>query len=99
MDFTEINSRGKRGELLRRIDRQNSRFGTSETTIIEFGLPASSVQLESAKSAFNENYNIRKNAFYYNGDSMETQRNVGETAKLASFLDNTLATWRLNERC
>ncbi|GFT40478.1 hypothetical protein TNCV_1646541 [Trichonephila clavipes] len=26
MDFTEINSRGKRGELLGRIDRQNSRF-------------------------------------------------------------------------
>ncbi|GFU51814.1 transposable element Tc3 transposase [Trichonephila clavipes] len=54
MDFTEINSRGKRGELLGRIDRQNSRFRTAKTTIIKFGLHASFVELESAKSALNE---------------------------------------------
>ncbi|GFV68840.1 uncharacterized protein TNCV_1985051 [Trichonephila clavipes] len=54
MDFTEINSRGKRGELLERIDRQNSRFRTAKTTIIKFGLHASFVELESAKSAVNE---------------------------------------------
>ncbi|GFU23848.1 hypothetical protein TNCV_3331331 [Trichonephila clavipes] len=54
MDFTEINSRGKRKELLRRIDRQNSLFRTAKTTIIKFGLHASFVELESAKSALNE---------------------------------------------
>ncbi|GFW14520.1 hypothetical protein TNCV_2358441 [Trichonephila clavipes] len=54
MDFTEINSRGKRGELLRRIDRQNSRFQTAKTTIIKLGLHGYFVELESAKSALNE---------------------------------------------
>ncbi|GFW94809.1 cubilin [Trichonephila clavipes] len=54
MVFTEINSRGKRGELLGRIDRQNSRFRTAKTTTIKFGLYASFVELESAKSALNE---------------------------------------------
>ncbi|GFW25316.1 transposable element Tcb1 transposase [Trichonephila clavipes] len=54
MDITEINSRGKRGEVLGRIDRQNSRFRTAKTTIIKFGLQASFVELESAKSALNE---------------------------------------------
>ncbi|GFX31443.1 uncharacterized protein LOC103524116 [Trichonephila clavipes] len=56
MDFTEINSRGKRGELLGRIDRQNSRFRTAKTIIIKFGLHASFVELESAKSALNEGH-------------------------------------------
>ncbi|GFW18960.1 uncharacterized protein TNCV_164761 [Trichonephila clavipes] len=54
MDFTEINSRGKRGELLGRIDRQNSRFRTAKTIIIKFGLHASFVELESAKNSVNE---------------------------------------------
>ncbi|GFT80701.1 DUF1758 domain-containing protein [Trichonephila clavipes] len=54
MEFMEINSRGKRGELLERIDRQNSRFRTAKTTIIKFGLHASFVELEFAKSALNE---------------------------------------------
>ncbi|GFW95869.1 HTH_Tnp_Tc3_2 domain-containing protein [Trichonephila clavipes] len=49
MEFTEINSRGKRGELLEGIDRQNSRLRTAKTTIIKFGLHASFVELESAK--------------------------------------------------
>ncbi|GFV57192.1 WD_REPEATS_REGION domain-containing protein [Trichonephila clavipes] len=57
MDFTEINSRGKRGELLGRIDRQNSRFRTAKTIIIKFGLHASFVELESAKKAVNEVFN------------------------------------------
>ncbi|GFT39934.1 uncharacterized protein TNCV_336451 [Trichonephila clavipes] len=55
MHFTEINSRGKRGELLGRIDRQNFRFRTAKTIIIKFGLHASFVELESAKNAVNEN--------------------------------------------
>ncbi|GFU01667.1 hypothetical protein TNCV_1522081 [Trichonephila clavipes] len=54
MDITEINSRGKWGELLGRIDRQNSRFRTAKTTIIKFGLHASFVESESAKNAVNE---------------------------------------------
>ncbi|GFY10259.1 hypothetical protein TNCV_2629381 [Trichonephila clavipes] len=54
MDFTEINSRGKREELLELIDRQNSLFRTAKTTIMKFGLHASFVELESAKSALNE---------------------------------------------
>ncbi|GFW59838.1 uncharacterized protein TNCV_213801 [Trichonephila clavipes] len=54
MDFTEINSRGKRGELLGRIDRQNSRFRTAKTIIIKLGLHASFVELKSAKNALNE---------------------------------------------
>ncbi|GFV14024.1 uncharacterized protein TNCV_525011 [Trichonephila clavipes] len=54
LDFTEINYRGKRGELLGRIDRQNSRFRTAKTIIIKFGLHASFVELESAKNAVNE---------------------------------------------
>ncbi|GFY31443.1 hypothetical protein TNCV_4990021 [Trichonephila clavipes] len=54
MDFTEINSRVKRGELFERIDRQNSRFRTAKSTIIKFGLHASFVELEPAKSALNE---------------------------------------------
>ncbi|GFV47031.1 hypothetical protein TNCV_2699251 [Trichonephila clavipes] len=36
------------------MDRQNSRFRTAKTTIIKFGLHASVVELESAKSALNE---------------------------------------------
>ncbi|GFU66777.1 ATP-dependent DNA helicase [Trichonephila clavipes] len=51
MDVSEINSRRK---LVGRIDRQNSRFRTAKTTIIKFGLHASFVELESAKSALNE---------------------------------------------
>ncbi|GFT20959.1 transposable element Tcb2 transposase [Trichonephila clavipes] len=54
MDFTEINSRGKRRELLGRIDRQNSRFRTAKTIIIKYGLHASFVESESAKNALNE---------------------------------------------
>ncbi|GFU48341.1 hypothetical protein TNCV_1634571 [Trichonephila clavipes] len=54
MNFTEINSRWKLGELLGRIDRQNSRFRTGKTAIIKFGLHASFLELESAKSALNE---------------------------------------------
>ncbi|GFY20657.1 hypothetical protein TNCV_1118911 [Trichonephila clavipes] len=54
MDFTEINSRGKRGELLELIDRQNSRFRTAKTTVIKCGLHASFNELESAKTALNE---------------------------------------------
>ncbi|GFX23561.1 mitogen-activated protein kinase-binding protein 1 [Trichonephila clavipes] len=53
MDFTEINSRGKRGELLGRIDRQNSHFRTTRTITIKFGLYVSFVELESAKNALN----------------------------------------------
>ncbi|GFY16974.1 retrovirus-related Pol polyprotein from transposon 297 [Trichonephila clavipes] len=56
MDFTEINSRGKRGELLGRIDRQISRFRTAKTIIIKFGLHASFVEAESAKNALNEGH-------------------------------------------
>ncbi|GFW09126.1 hypothetical protein TNCV_315371 [Trichonephila clavipes] len=62
MDFTEINSRGKRGELLERIDRQNSRFRTDKTTIIKFYLHASFVELESAKSALNEPTSVDKSS-------------------------------------
>ncbi|GFY00633.1 hypothetical protein TNCV_2140271 [Trichonephila clavipes] len=54
MDFTEINSRGKRGELLGRIDRQNSRFRTAKTITIKVDLHASFVELESAKNALNQ---------------------------------------------
>ncbi|GFV87808.1 retrovirus-related Pol polyprotein from transposon 412 [Trichonephila clavipes] len=54
MDFTEINSRGKRRVLLGRIDRQNSRFLTAKTIIVNFGLHASFDELESAKNAVNE---------------------------------------------
>ncbi|GFW43358.1 hypothetical protein TNCV_2924061 [Trichonephila clavipes] len=53
IDFTEINSRGKRGDI-GRIDTQISRFRTAKTAIIKFGLHASFVELESAKSALNE---------------------------------------------
>ncbi|GFV20531.1 uncharacterized protein TNCV_4142921 [Trichonephila clavipes] len=59
MDFTEMNSRGKRGELLERIDRQNSRFRTAKTTIIKFGLHASFVELESAKNVVNEKVGLK----------------------------------------
>ncbi|GFY26936.1 hypothetical protein TNCV_930771 [Trichonephila clavipes] len=54
MDFREINSRGKRGELSGRVDRQNSHIRTAKTTIIKFGLSASFVELEFAKSALNK---------------------------------------------
>ncbi|GFY06804.1 hypothetical protein TNCV_482091 [Trichonephila clavipes] len=46
--------RGKRGELLGLIVRQNSRFRTAKTVIIKFGLDASFVDLESAKNSLNE---------------------------------------------
>ncbi|PRD29091.1 UNVERIFIED_CONTAM: hypothetical protein NCL1_30480 [Trichonephila clavipes] len=59
MDFTKINSRGKRRELLGCIDRQNSRFRTAETIIIKFGLHASFIELESAKNALNESAFVR----------------------------------------
>ncbi|GFX94214.1 hypothetical protein TNCV_4292591 [Trichonephila clavipes] len=67
MDFTEINSRWKRGELLGRIDRQNSRF---RTTIIKFGLHASFVELESTKSALNEDWWCRAGR----GNAVKTRR-------------------------
>ncbi|GFU65804.1 hypothetical protein TNCV_5059381 [Trichonephila clavipes] len=54
MEFTDINSMGERGELLGRIDRQNSRFRTARTIIIKFGLHAYFVELESAKNVLNE---------------------------------------------
>ncbi|GFX38036.1 hypothetical protein TNCV_3836351 [Trichonephila clavipes] len=54
MGFTEINSREKRGEFLGRTDRQNSRFRTAKTTRIKFSLHDSFVELESSKSALNE---------------------------------------------
>ncbi|GFW20367.1 transposable element Tcb1 transposase [Trichonephila clavipes] len=54
MGFTEINSSGKRGEFLGRIDRQNSRFRTAKTTRTKFGLHDSFVELKSSKSALNE---------------------------------------------
>ncbi|GFW61683.1 hypothetical protein TNCV_3706181 [Trichonephila clavipes] len=54
MEFMEINSRGKRGELLERIDRQNSRFRTAKTRIIKFGFHGSFDELKSAKSVFNK---------------------------------------------
>ncbi|GFU16252.1 hypothetical protein TNCV_4422131 [Trichonephila clavipes] len=53
MDFPEINSRGKREELLGRIDKQNSLFRTTKTVIIKFGLHVSFIELESAKNALN----------------------------------------------
>ncbi|GFV67840.1 uncharacterized protein TNCV_926061 [Trichonephila clavipes] len=53
-NYSVCSSRGKRGELLERIDRQNSRFRTAKTAIIKFGLHASFVELESAKIALNE---------------------------------------------
>ncbi|GFS95263.1 hypothetical protein TNCV_2630911 [Trichonephila clavipes] len=63
MDFMEINSRVKRGGLLERIDRQNSRFRTAKTVIIKFGLHASFVELESAKNVVNESSGeLRQNA-------------------------------------
>ncbi|GFW75709.1 uncharacterized protein TNCV_4428921 [Trichonephila clavipes] len=71
MDFTEINSRGKRGELLGRIDRQNSRFRTAKTIIIKFGLHASFVELESAKNAVNE-----KGNFWRERDDKQTKTDV-----------------------
>ncbi|GFU39416.1 hypothetical protein TNCV_3454581 [Trichonephila clavipes] len=58
MGFTEINSRGKRGEFLGRIDRQNSRFRTAKTTRRKFGLHDSFVELESSKNAVNETGNL-----------------------------------------
>ncbi|GFV67381.1 hypothetical protein TNCV_3671361 [Trichonephila clavipes] len=59
MNFTEINSRGERRELLGHIDKQNCRFRAAKTTIIKFGLHASFVELESGKSALNEVIDIR----------------------------------------
>ncbi|GFT99590.1 HTH_Tnp_Tc3_2 domain-containing protein [Trichonephila clavipes] len=44
------------GRVIGRIGRQNFRFRTAKTTIIKFGLHASFVELESAKSALNETY-------------------------------------------
>ncbi|GFW30580.1 transposable element Tc1 transposase [Trichonephila clavipes] len=67
MDFTEINSRGKRGELLGRIDRQNSLFRTAKTTIIKFALHASFVELESAKSALNERVKFEQISVFERG--------------------------------
>ncbi|GFX89819.1 hypothetical protein TNCV_2246191 [Trichonephila clavipes] len=54
MDFTEINSRGKREELMGRVDRQNSRFRTAKTIITKFGLHASFAESQSAKNFLNE---------------------------------------------
>ncbi|GFV90904.1 DUF4817 domain-containing protein [Trichonephila clavipes] len=71
MDFMEINSRRKRGELLRRIDKKNSRLRTAKTIIIKFGLHASFVELESIKNALNERYrtlNCNKTTMYYSID-------------------------------
>ncbi|GFT04042.1 uncharacterized protein TNCV_3346021 [Trichonephila clavipes] len=85
MDFTEINSRGKRKELLRRIDRQNSLFRTAKTTIIKFGLHASFVELESAKSALiellmcGEALNNDERDFTFNGVDYKTS--VIDTAR------------------
>ncbi|GFU86339.1 hypothetical protein TNCV_2116921, partial [Trichonephila clavipes] len=50
-DFTELQVEA--GELLGRIDRQNSSFRTTRTIIIKFGLHVSFVELKSAKNALN----------------------------------------------
>ncbi|GFW41911.1 transposable element Tcb2 transposase [Trichonephila clavipes] len=81
MDFTEINSRGKRGELLGRIDRQNSRFRAAKTTIIKFGLHASFVELESAKSALNED-EVEKLAYQLNEEAERTERPIRRLSKV-----------------
>ncbi|GFU26770.1 hypothetical protein TNCV_1838271 [Trichonephila clavipes] len=83
MDFTEINFRGKRGELLGRIDRQNSRFRTAKTIIIKFGLDASFVVLESSKNAVNEEsqVNTSKEPFFF--PEFDTNR----FSSFKSFLD------------
>ncbi|GFT35715.1 uncharacterized protein TNCV_2944031 [Trichonephila clavipes] len=68
-DFTEINSKGERGELLGRMDRQNFRFRTAKSIIIKFGLKASFfVQLESAKDALNEAGGIIGPYFFKNDE-------------------------------
>ncbi|GFV81629.1 adenylate cyclase type 2 [Trichonephila clavipes] len=58
MDFIEINSRGKRGELLGRIDRQNSRFLTAKTIIIKFCLRASFVELECRQRGIDDKNSV-----------------------------------------
>ncbi|GFY15326.1 uncharacterized protein TNCV_1571371 [Trichonephila clavipes] len=50
---------GSGEELLRRIDRQNSRFRTAKTIMIKLGLQASFVELESTKNALNECHDRR----------------------------------------
>ncbi|GFV51175.1 rho GTPase-activating protein 100F [Trichonephila clavipes] len=99
MDFTEINSRGKRGELWGRIDRQNFRFRTAKTTIIKFGLHASFVELESAKSALNEpgsSTAMATNSWQYcrvvgsNPDAAEDQSN----RRTDALLKDLTLTWR-----
>ncbi|GFU89479.1 hypothetical protein TNCV_3902951 [Trichonephila clavipes] len=51
------------GKLLGRIDGQNSRFRTAKTTIIKFGLHASFVELESAKSAAQRGIDDKNSVF------------------------------------
>ncbi|GFX86923.1 transposable element Tc1 transposase [Trichonephila clavipes] len=67
MDFTEINSRGKRGELLGRIDKQNSRFRTAKTIIINVDLHASFVESESAKNALNQRVKFEQISVFERG--------------------------------
>ncbi|GFX95924.1 hypothetical protein TNCV_2085041 [Trichonephila clavipes] len=82
MDFTEINSSGKRAELLGRIDRQNYRFRTAKTIKINFGLHASFVELESAKNAVNEaviastNYEDEKRTATAGSDVVQSGRPI-----------------------
>ncbi|GFW96060.1 transposable element Tcb2 transposase [Trichonephila clavipes] len=84
MYFTEINSRRKRGVLLERIDRQNSRFRTAETAIIKFGLHASFVELESAKRALNES--VTMTGHIYRDVILEQHVRLFRAAMSAEFL-------------
>ncbi|GFX61297.1 hypothetical protein TNCV_1171361 [Trichonephila clavipes] len=92
MDFPEINSRGKRGELLGRIDRRNSRFGTAKTIIIKFGLHASFVELESAKNAVNEKASDKPATppSRPDEDMRLNERDCEESEESADVIDNIL---------
>ncbi|GFU87361.1 hypothetical protein TNCV_2716471 [Trichonephila clavipes] len=88
--------RGKRGELLGRIDRQNSRFRTAKTIIIKFGLHASFVESESAKNALNE----RLEPIVENSACVEAGTTIPQTpAKRCQFEQFQLYYLRRGEIC
>ncbi|GFU54124.1 hypothetical protein TNCV_109491 [Trichonephila clavipes] len=98
MDFTEINSREKRGELLGRIDRQNSRFRTAKTIIIKFVLHASFVESESAKNAVNELFMRERPTNILGRGSREVQ--VSDRGlPCHEFEPSTTKTRRVGQRC
>ncbi|GFU91219.1 hypothetical protein TNCV_4925491 [Trichonephila clavipes] len=79
-------------------------FPEENTTMLYWGFEAEPTRLQAEGYIYHTGWAGCKickqhRPLHYNGNSMETKRNVGDRAKLVSYLVTMLPTWRLIERC